>query len=57
MTPLERLFLEEVPVRPDRPVDVHSLWTQEEQDKHWADLAHAVGQPNAKRPHHAEEAA
>lgn len=57
MTPLERLLLEEVPVRPDRPGADHSLWTKQEQDRHWDDLAHAVGRPNEKRPHHAEEAA
>ncbi|MFE2546933.1 hypothetical protein [Actinacidiphila glaucinigra] len=57
MTPLERLLLEEVPVRPDRPGGAHSLWTKQEQDRHWADLANAVGRPGEKRPEPAAEAA
>jgi hypothetical protein len=57
MTPLERLLLEEVPVRPDRPVDAHSLWTQQEQDRHWDDLAASVGRPGEKRPEPPVEAA
>jgi hypothetical protein len=57
MNPLERLLLEEVPVRPERPGGDHSLWTTQEQDRHWADLANAVGQPDAQRPQHTEAAA
>jgi hypothetical protein len=57
MTPLERLLLEEVPVRPDRPVDAHTLWTQQEQDRHWDDLAASVGRPGEKRPAPTEAAA
>lgn len=57
MNALERLLLEEVPVRPARPGGDHSLWTTQEQDRHWADLANAVGQPDAPRPQHTEAAA
>ncbi|MFS8200504.1 hypothetical protein ACLVWQ_17680 (plasmid) [Streptomyces sp. CWNU-52B] len=48
MTPLERLLLEEIPTRPSP--GVHSVWTKQDQDRHWADLAASVGVPNAKRP-------
>jgi hypothetical protein len=57
MNALERLLLEEVPVRPDPPVDAHSLWTQQEQDRHWDDLANSVGRPGEKRPEPVVEAA
>lgn len=49
-TRLERLLEEAIPVRPDRPDDTHSLWTKQEQDRHWADLADAIGAPVALRP-------
>jgi hypothetical protein len=49
-TRLERLLEEAIPVRPVRPDGTHSLWTQQEQDRHWADLADAIGAPVAKRP-------
>jgi len=48
MTPLERLMQEAIPTRPDRVV--HTVWTKQEQDRHWADLADALGVPVAKRP-------
>ncbi|MFI8294466.1 hypothetical protein ACIGCZ_00815 [Streptomyces nigra] len=48
MTPLDRLLLEAVPVRPEPAV--HSVWTQHEQDEHWDDLCRAVGTPGMKRP-------
>lgn len=60
LTPLERLLQEEVPVRPDAPTGVHSVWTKQEQDRHWADLAASVDMPGAERPapvHEASEAA
>ncbi|MGW2908708.1 hypothetical protein ACWC91_40990 [Streptomyces sp. NPDC001204] len=57
MNALERLLLEEVPVRPERPGGAHSLWTTQEQDRHWADLANAVGRPDEKRPQRTEAAA
>ncbi|MFJ8023341.1 hypothetical protein [Streptomyces sp. NPDC096311] len=57
MTPLERLLLEEVPVRPERPGGGHSLWTQQEQDRHWEDLCNAVRRPGEKRPQQSEAAA
>lgn len=50
MTPMERLMQEAVPVRVDSPGPVHSLWTQQEQDRHWADLCQAVGVPGTPRP-------
>lgn len=49
MTPLERLLQEEVPVRPERPAGTHSLWTEQEQDRHWDDLCRAVGAPNDRK--------
>jgi hypothetical protein len=49
MTPYERLLLEEVPVRPERPDGTHSLWTEQEQNRHWDDLCHAVGAPNHRK--------
>lgn len=49
MTPLERLLQEEVPVRPERPDGTHSLWTQQEQDRHWDDLCRAVGARNYRK--------
>lgn len=51
-TPLERLLLEAVPVRLDRPDNTHSLWTKQEQDRHWDELCHTVGTPGAPRPSH-----
>ncbi|MET9304966.1 hypothetical protein ABZX68_06455 [Streptomyces cellulosae] len=50
MTPMERLMQEAVPVRVDSPGPVHSLWTQQEQDRHWAELCQAVGVPGTPRP-------
>lgn len=50
MTPLERLLQEEIPVRPVSTTGVHSVWTRQEQDRHWADLAASVDMPGAKRP-------
>ncbi|WHM32421.1 hypothetical protein OH540_21190 [Streptomyces sp. BPPL-273] len=41
---------ETVPVRPDRPDGTHSLWTQQEQDRHWADLCESMGVPGQQRP-------
>jgi hypothetical protein len=49
MTPLERLLQEEVPVRPERADGTHSLWTEQEQDRHWDDLCRAVGAPNHRK--------
>jgi hypothetical protein len=49
-TRLERLLEEAIPVRPTRPDGTHSLWTQQDQDRHWAELADALGVPVAKRP-------
>ncbi|MFF1297963.1 MULTISPECIES: hypothetical protein [unclassified Streptomyces] len=49
MTPLERLLQEAVPVRPVRPDASHSLWTEQEQDRHWDDLCRAVGAPNHRK--------
>ncbi|MEU2339949.1 hypothetical protein ABZ608_41560 [Streptomyces sp. NPDC013172] len=60
MTPIDRLLLEAIPVRPEpapgspRPTEVHSLWTPDEQDQHWADLADALGIPSQPRPAHPE---
>ncbi len=50
MTPLERLLQEEIPVRPVPGSSVHSVWTKQEQDRHWDELATAIGTPGAKRP-------
>jgi hypothetical protein len=50
MTPLERLLQEEIPVRPETSPGVHSVWTQQDQDRHWTDLANSVGAPGEKRP-------
>ncbi|MFE6482419.1 hypothetical protein ACFVGN_05690 [Streptomyces sp. NPDC057757] len=50
MTPIERLLQEEVPTRPAAASTVHSMWTEQERDRHWADLCAAVGMPNTKRP-------
>lgn len=50
MTPLERLLQEEIPTRPVSTTGVHSVWTQQEQDRHWEDLAASVDMPDAKRP-------
>lgn len=49
-TRLELLLEESIPVRPDRPGEAHNVWTQQEQDRHWADLADAIGAPVALRP-------
>ncbi|WP_328657923.1 hypothetical protein [Streptomyces sp. NBC_00334] len=50
MTPLERLIQESVPARPEKPDVPHSLWTQQEQDRHWTDLCEAMRVPGQKRP-------
>lgn len=43
MTPLDRLLLEAIPVRPDpAPKPASEPWTPEEQARHWADLAEAI---------------
>lgn len=55
-TPLERLLLEAVPVRPQRPDGTHSLWTEQEQDRHWDELCRSVGVPGQKRPARPAEA-
>jgi hypothetical protein len=47
---MERLLQEAVPVRLDRPHNTHSLWTEQEQDRHWEDLCRSVGTPGAERP-------
>lgn len=58
MTPLERLLLEAIPVRPApalhsrRTPDTHSQWTPEEQEWHWQELADGLGIPSEPRPHH-----
>jgi hypothetical protein len=49
-TRLELLLEELIPVRPDHPGGTHSLWTQQEQDRHWEDLADAINVPVALRP-------
>ncbi|MFR0351816.1 hypothetical protein [Streptomyces sediminimaris] len=48
-TPLERLLQEAIPVRLERTDGTHSLWTEQEQDRHWADLCDAVGAPNHRK--------
>ncbi len=52
-TPYERLLAEDIPTRPPpvKPVPAGRTWTPEEQDTHWADLCHAIGAPNERRPH------
>lgn len=57
MTPMERLLQEAVPVRITRPDGTHSLWTEQEQDRHWEDLCRAVGTPGHPRPVHEAAAA
>jgi hypothetical protein len=52
MTPLERLLQEAIPVRPERPDGTHSVWTKQEQDRHWEELADAIGVPVRPRPAH-----
>lgn len=49
MTPMERLLQEAVPVRPEPAPGTHSLWTEQEQDRHWDDLCRAVGAPNYRK--------
>jgi hypothetical protein len=49
-TRLERLLEEAIPVRPTRPDGTHSLWTQQDQDRHWEELADAINAPVALRP-------
>lgn len=56
MTPMDRLLQESVPVRPERPEGTHSLWTQQEQDRHWNDLCASVGVPGQERPAHPADA-
>lgn len=57
MTPLQRLLLETIPVRPTpapgtpRQTEIARYWTQAEQDAHWAALCEAVDTPGAARPH------
>jgi len=48
-TPLERLLQEAIPVRPERADGTHSLWTEQEQDRHWDDLCRAIGAPNHRK--------
>ena len=48
-TPLDRLLQEAIPVRPERSDGTHSLWTQQEQDRHWDDLCRAVGARNYRK--------
>lgn len=48
-TPLERLLQEAIPVRPERADGTHSLWTEQEQDRHWDDLCRAIGAPNNRK--------
>lgn len=45
----ERLLLEAIPVRPKPADGTHSLWTEQEQDRHWDDLCRAVGAPNHRK--------
>lgn len=49
MTPLERLLLEAIPVRPS-PASPRGLWSQQEQDRHWNELCETVGTPGTPRP-------
>ena len=49
MTPIERLLQEEIPTRPASTTGGHSLWTEQEQDRHWDDLCRAVGAPNHRK--------
>lgn len=57
MTPLQRLLLETIPVRPTpapgtpRQAEIARYWTTAEQDQHWNDLCDAVDTPGAQRPH------
>lgn len=53
----DRLLLEAIPVRPERPDGTHSLWTEQEQDRHWEELCREVGTPGQKRPAPPVEAA
>lgn len=55
MTPLERLLQEEIPVRPESAAGGRGVWTQQEQDRHWADLCEAMRRPGDKRPSRAPE--
>lgn len=48
-TPLDRLMQESIPVRPERADGTHSLWTEQEQDRHWDDLCRAVRAPNYRK--------
>ncbi|MFC9949221.1 hypothetical protein ACFVIN_01410 [Streptomyces prasinus] len=50
MTPIERLLQEAVPARIDPPGPAHTLWTEQEQDRHWDELCRTVGTPGAPRP-------
>lgn len=52
MTPLERILQEEIPVRLESAAGGPSVWTQQEQDRHWNDLCKSVGAPGTKRPEH-----
>ena len=49
MTPLERLLLEAIPVRPD-PAPAREPWTPEEQARHRADLLEALDGWHYDRP-------
>lgn len=48
-TPFERLMQEAIPVRPETTAGAHSLWTEQEQDRHWDDLCRAVRAPNYRK--------
>ncbi|MFI8351258.1 hypothetical protein [Streptomyces sp. NPDC085596] len=50
MSPLDRLLLESVPVRPEARKPAGEPWTQAERDAHWAALCRTVGTPNTQRP-------
>lgn len=49
LTPMDRLLQEAIPVRPERADGTHSLWTEQEQDRHWDDLCRAIGAPNYRK--------
>ncbi|MEV7394914.1 hypothetical protein [Streptomyces sp. NPDC091215] len=52
MNALDRLLLEEIPVRPAPAV--HTQWTKQEQDRHWEELADGLGITCMPRPVHPE---
>jgi hypothetical protein len=49
MSPLDRLLLELVPTRP-APAVPGGIWSEAQQDEHWALLCESVGTPGAPRP-------